>query len=91
MCVDAGDEFERGVEDDYRRRRAAAPNGSDGETAGAPQVKLYDRAAGNDVDVTLNWRTAPDVVKKYDKLEYTRKWTIFFRDNYRAARNAVTR
>ena len=41
--------------------------------------------------MTLNWRTAPDVVKRYDKLEYTRKWTIVFRDNYRAARDAVTR
>ena len=32
----------------------------------------------------------PDIVTtrnpKYDKLEYTRKWTIFFRDNYRAAK-----
>ncbi len=89
MCVDAADELKEAW-------RAIIDGGGPAKQGAAmerlqalPQVKLYDRAAKTEVDIMLNWRTAPDVIKRYDKLEYTRKWTIFFRESYRAAREQV--
>jgi ABC-type Fe3+ transport system substrate-binding protein len=34
----------------------------------------------------LNWRTAPGLVRRHDRLDYLREWTGFFRDNYRRAK-----
>jgi hypothetical protein len=89
MCVDAGDELKdawRAIIDAGGPARQPAAMV---KLQSLPQVKLYDRATKTDIDITLTWRTAPDVLKKYDKLEYTRKWTIAFRDSYRAAKQAV--
>jgi hypothetical protein len=35
--------------------------------------------------VLLTWRNAPDVVRKYDKMDVSRAWTTCFRENYREA------
>ncbi|MDB5321953.1 MAG: iron transporter substrate-binding protein [Phycisphaerales bacterium] len=91
MCVDAGDELKEAWHAIIDAGGPAKQGAAMEKLQSLPQVKLYDRATKAEVDVTLNWRTAPDVLKKYDKLEYTRKWTIAFRDNYRAARDAVKR
>ena len=50
-----------------------------------PEVALTNKAKEKE-PVKITWRTAPDIGKKFDKLEYTREWTIFFRDSYRKAR-----
>ena len=41
------------------------------------------------VRVNLTWSNAPEVMKKFDKLEISRQWTAFFRESYKAARSAV--
>jgi len=32
--------------------------------------------------VPLTWRTAPDIRRNYDALEYMRQWTAAFRKQY---------
>ena len=34
----------------------------------------------------LTWRTALSIPKQWDRMEYMREWTLFFRDSYREAR-----
>jgi iron(III) transport system substrate-binding protein len=89
MCVDAGDELKDAWSTlhHHGKVRNAAP--ALGLMQQLPRTKLFNRATKQEDDVAVNWRNAPDVIKKYDKLEYTRKWTIFYRDNYRAAAKAV--
>lgn len=89
MCVDAGDELKEAWHTIIDAGGPARQPAAVGKLQSLPQVKLYDRATKTDIDITLTWRTAPDVLKKYDKLEYTRKWTIAFRDSYWAAKEAV--
>jgi ABC-type Fe3+ transport system substrate-binding protein len=47
-----------------------------------PTVKLRN-AQGEVSEVELNWRTAPDIRRGYDTIEYMREWTKAFRENYR--------
>lgn len=42
-----------------------------------------------DTPEPLNWQTAHGVSRRYDRLEYTREWTLFFRESYREAGEAV--
>ena len=34
----------------------------------------------------LRWDTAPDIARRYDRMDYLRDWTAFFRASYRRAR-----
>jgi ABC-type Fe3+ transport system substrate-binding protein len=87
MCLDAGDELKSAwsainhTTDPARRAKALD------QLAKLPDVPLTNRATKSKEPVSVTWRTAPDISKKYDKLEYTREWTIFFRNSYREARN----
>ena len=56
-----------------------------------PKVPLYNRATTNTDTVELTWRNAPEITKKYDKLDVTREWTKFFRDSYRKAAEKVNK
>jgi hypothetical protein len=38
-----------------------------------------------DWPVNVTWRTAPQITRDHDRLEYMRRWTSFFRSNYRRA------
>jgi ABC-type Fe3+ transport system substrate-binding protein len=91
MCVDAGDELKEAWQVVIRGGGPARQATAMELIQQLPRVKLYNKTTGKEDDVSIDWRNAPDVVKKYDRLEYTRKWTISFRDNYRAARDEVTR
>ncbi|HYE16816.1 MAG TPA: ABC transporter substrate-binding protein [Tepidisphaeraceae bacterium] len=42
-------------------------------------------AGGPPTDVPLTWRTAPDIPRNYDRLDYTREWTAAFRAQYKRA------
>jgi hypothetical protein len=89
MCVDAGDE----LKDAWH---AIITHGGPQQQPAAmeilqrlPTVKLHNRTSQNIEEVPLTWRTAPDIPKKYDKLEYTREWTRAFRATDQSARDAV--
>ncbi|HEY7118923.1 MAG TPA: ABC transporter substrate-binding protein, partial [Tepidisphaeraceae bacterium] len=85
MCIDAGDELKsawraiNACPDEGRRKRAIE------QFEQLPAVSLYNRSTKSMDKVEITWRAAPDISKKYDKLEYTRQWTIAFRKSYRAA------
>ena len=86
MCLDAGDELKSAwsainhTTDPARRTKALDQLGQ------LPDVAVTNRTTKSKEPVTITWRTAPDISKKYDKLEYTREWTLFFRESYRKAR-----
>lgn len=82
MCMDAGDELKgawRAIID--QRGLLKDPTILD-RLKQLPTAELTDRNGGK-VKVPLTWRTAPDIARNFDRLEYTRQWTIFFRQNYR--------
>ena len=87
MCLDAGDELKAAwsainhTTDQERRARALDQLGQ------LPDVAVTNRATKSKEPVTITWRTAPEISKKYDKLEYTREWTIYFRESYRKAKD----
>ena len=89
MCVDAGDELKAAW-------GAIKDHGGPAKQPEAmrlmqqpPHARLFNRATGKEDVVEVTWRNAPDVVKRYEKIEYTRRWTIFYRDAYREALRAV--
>jgi ABC-type Fe3+ transport system substrate-binding protein len=80
MCMDAGDEL---------REAWAAINRSGSAQAleqmqTMPVVRLK-RRGGDYEEVKIDWRTAPEMSRRYDKLDYTREWTKAFRESYRKA------
>jgi len=89
MCVDAGDE----LKDAWDAVRHHGGPQRQGEAMAIletlPNVKLTNKATKALEDVAVTWRTAPDIPKRYDKLEYTRVWTIFFRESYARAKVGV--
>jgi iron(III) transport system substrate-binding protein len=90
MCMDSGDELKEAwqtinAQGGLDRQQAAM------QTLGQlPNAPLYDPKTKTEAPVQITWRTAPDLIKKYEKLEYTRKWTQFFRQNYYKAKSQVT-
>jgi iron(III) transport system substrate-binding protein len=90
MCLDSADELRAAW-------RAIIDSGGPQKNPRAielmqqpPVVELRSRGRGGRVErVELNWRTAPDISKRYENLEYMRKWTTAFRDQYCAAEAAA--
>jgi iron(III) transport system substrate-binding protein len=76
MCMDAGDELKETWE-------AIKQNGGPAKQPAA--MKILSRLPQN-----VTWRTAPDIIKKTEKMEYTRTWTLFFRENYKNANSQIT-
>jgi len=54
-----------------------------------PLPKSPDDPPSEPEQVTLTWRNAPETIRKYDKLEISRKWTAYFRASYRDALKAM--
>jgi iron(III) transport system substrate-binding protein len=89
MCVDAGDDLKEAWWAMTRHGGPAQQASAVEQMQQLPRVWLWNKSDRQLEEVSINWRNAPDVVKKYDKLEYTRKWTIFYRDNYAAVKGMV--
>lgn len=91
MCLDAGDE----LKDAWRAITTAG--GPPRQPAAMeqlglmPTIHLYNRKTNATDEIVVNWRSAPDVLKKNDKMDVTREWTKFFRDSYRKAAEKVTK
>jgi ABC-type Fe3+ transport system substrate-binding protein len=81
MCIDSGLELRRAWDPETGRDRAAI----NAAIRRLPEVMLRNVATGKDERVEPTWRTAPDIPRRYDRLEYMRKWTEAFRGQYRAA------
>jgi iron(III) transport system substrate-binding protein len=89
MCVDAGDELKDAWHAINQHGGPQNQPAAMDQFDRLPTVKLFNRATNEFDDVVITWRTAPDIIRQYDKIEYTRQWTIFFRNSYRAARRQV--
>jgi ABC-type Fe3+ transport system substrate-binding protein len=89
MCVDAGDELKEAWQGIAKAGGPARQPAAMARLGRMPNVTLQLKGSADREPVEVNWRTAPDISKKYDRLDYTRAWTIFFRDNYRAATKEV--
>ncbi len=71
MCMDSGEE----LKDAWQRTEG---NASFPEM---PTVHLKNKTG--EADVPLTWKTAPDIRKQYETIEYMRNWTEAFRNQYR--------
>ncbi len=76
MCMDAGDELKEAW-------RAINMHGG-------PDRQPEAMKTLNVLPPEINWRSAPDLFKKGDKMEIARKWAQFFRDDYRKAESQLT-
>ena len=86
MCVDAGDELKEAWQAINQHGGPAKQPAAMELLRRLPRVKLYNRETKASEEVVLTWRAAPDILKKYDKLEYARAWTAFFRNSYDEAK-----
>ena len=75
MCMDSGDEL---------REAWKAIRERGGPSACAEAMVLLARMP--DRPEPLTWRTALDISRRYQAIDYMREWTIHFREQYRAAR-----
>ena len=75
MCIDSASELKAAWE---------AILESGGPEANPEAMNLLGQMP--DLPEPLNWRTAPGIVRNYDRLDYMRQWTSFFRENYRLVR-----
>jgi iron(III) transport system substrate-binding protein len=82
MCLDAGDELKAAWKRIMRKTPPFDRQWALDKLGRLPEVPLTNKATHKKEPVQINWRTAPDLGKKYDKLESTREWTIFFRNSY---------
>jgi len=78
MCLDAGGEL---------KQAWAAILRQGGPEKCPAAVALLERLP--DRPEPLTWRTAPEVVRNYDRMTYLREWTEFYRRSYREAREAA--
>ncbi len=85
MCMDAGDELKDAWQTINDHGGPAKLPGAMAALQALPTVQLSPKDGGEKSPRELNWRTAPDFSKKYDRLEYMKEWTIEFRRNYEAA------
>jgi ABC-type Fe3+ transport system substrate-binding protein len=85
MCIDSSDELKEAWQRIHTTLDYAP---LDPPLGPMPVVFLAPKAApgatvrGPNVSVMLDWRTAPDIRRKYDSLEYMRAWTEKFREQY---------
>mgnify|MGYP001197174143 CR=1 FL=1 len=82
MCLDSGEELRAAW-----RTIHASPDPAAGlaKIRRLPTVTLTGKDGARS-PVPLNWRTAPDIRRNYQELEYMREWTAAFREQYRAIR-----
>ena len=77
MCMDAGDELKTAW---YRWNQE--PEATRGEWKFIPPTLLMIDETGHRKEVAVNWRTAPDIRKRFDSTEYMRAFVIAFREQY---------
>jgi iron(III) transport system substrate-binding protein len=71
MCLDSGEELR------------AAWQRTHGTAIFDPLITVYlTDKTGQSSDITLNWRTAPDIRRNYDSLFYMRAWVQAYRNQY---------
>jgi len=90
MCMDSGDELKdawKAINQHGGPDRQSTAMQTLGQL---PNIPLFNPTTKKEDPIQVTWRNAPDLIKKYEKLEYTRKWTRFFRDNYRNAKSQLT-
>ncbi len=78
MCMDAGQELRSAWD-------AVIANG--GPQAQPEAMRLLARLP--DRPEPLTWSSALSMARQYDRLDYMREWTLFFRKSYREAEAAV--
>ena len=81
MCMDAGDELREAWAAINRSNNSAALK----QMQTMPVVRLKRKGGGDYEEVRIDWRTAPEMSRRYEKLDYTREWTKAFRESYRKA------
>jgi iron(III) transport system substrate-binding protein len=89
MCIDAGEELKDTWESIIKRGGPAKQPRAMEQLSRLPEVDLYDKKADRTDRVPLTWRTAPDIGRKYDALDFMREWTEFYRASYRNAAGAI--
>ena len=80
MCLDGGHELRLAWE-------AILQNGGPQDNAEA--MKCFEELPNKPIPLT--WRSALSMTKQYDKIDYMREWTLFFRETYEKARVAAER
>ncbi|MFT3787547.1 MAG: ABC transporter substrate-binding protein [Tepidisphaeraceae bacterium] len=86
MCMDSGDELRaawRAINQPGRRYDLATDPALQVMST-LPTVQLTDKTK-KVVEQPLTWRTAPDIRRNFDNMEYMRLWTAAFRDQYNRA------
>lgn len=78
MCLDSGKELREAW-------RAIIANGGPEQQPEA--MALLARMP--DIPEPLNWTDAPTLTSRYKQIDLMRDWTLFFRNSYREARDAV--
>ena len=78
MCLDGGHELRLAWE-------AILKNG--GPDKNAEAMKYFEELPKRPTPLT--WKSALSMAKKYDKIDYMREWTLFFRETYGKAKNAA--
>ena len=86
MCMDAGDELKEAWQAINKNGGPANNPAAMTKLQTLPTINLAPKGATARNPVPLTWRTAPDIYKNYDRLEYTKEWTLAFRKNYDEAK-----
>lgn len=84
MCIDSGLELREAWDPTRSHNREAMKDAM----RRLPTVTLRNPATGAEERVEITWRNAPDIPRRYDRMEYMRKWTEAFRAQYRDATRA---
>ncbi|HSI35201.1 MAG TPA: hypothetical protein VK986_16600, partial [Tepidisphaeraceae bacterium] len=91
MCMDAGDELREAWQAIIQTGGPTARPEALNTLQTLPTIKLSSKSGGPPTDVPLTWRTAPDIPRTYDRLDYTREWTAAFRRQYETAKASASR
>ena len=81
MCMDSGDE----LKDAWRAIIDAG-----GHPQALARLQQLPEVTVKGATVRIDWRSAPDLLKKHERLELTREWTKAFRNNYNEARRLAS-
>lgn len=79
MCIDSGTELKAAWKR-YNQLGSEAPGAERAPFGLLPTVTLENKAGSQ--AVPMNWRTAPDIRRDYESMDYMREWTRAFRDYY---------
>jgi ABC-type Fe3+ transport system substrate-binding protein len=79
MCMDSGDELKEAWQ------AILKSGGPQANPAVMQKLQRLPTLTLNGTPIQISWPTAPDLLKKHDRLELTREWTKAFRETYRRA------